>query len=838
MSNSTTDDAWRAWGERDPYYAVITDPKFRAGKLTEAAKQEFFESGRQSLGYVLSCCQAYLGATPAPGRALDFGCGVGRVALPMAERFAQVVGVDVSPAMLAEAARNAAAGGQSNLTWVGSDDALSAVTGQFDLVHSAITLQHIDVARGRRLFQRLVDLIAPGGFGAIQVTYGKTHFAQTFGQPDKPQHKQSVTRRLFSRSASFVRRPSGSDPEMQMNAYNLSELAFILHAGGIQRFHTEFSDHGGELGVFYFMQKPGSGSDRSAAGGQGADTSANAEPVRLVIWDLDETFWQGTLTEGSIQQVAANIQILKTLAERGIVSSICSKNDFERVKAVLEAEGLWDYFILPSIDWTPKGQRIQHLIEDAQLRPGSVLFIDDNPQNLHEARRLTPDLQIAGPEIIAHLLEDPRLKGKDDRGLTRLDQYKLLERRQRDANAAGVDKADFLRSSGIRVEIVHDIEAHIDRAVELINRTNQLNFTKVRLADDVEQARRELRALVADAQVQAGLIRVRDNYGDHGFCGIYVLAERRILHFAFSCRILGMGIESWVYQRLGSPYIHVVGEVLTDIHEQRDIDWINPVDAGDGQAVQHEFPFLIARGGCDLDAIAHYLQFVTPRMVGEFNVSRNGLDMRRDHSIFLRHALDGIQPEQLAVAERLGYTAEDFRSELLTTSQPGGVYLLSFIADLAYALYRHRETGLRIPFSVPGCSNHREDGRKSLVGTEMPGPVSILEHEFDYEGPIPMAQVRKTVSDLLDRLPAESHVFIVGANETLHDKEHRVTHTWDAACALNDTLRALAVGRPRVHILQFRDFIQSEDEVQNWSHFERLVYFRTATRLRELARSA
>ena len=84
--------------------------------------------------------------------------------------------------MLAEAARNAAAMGLTNLALVGSDVELSEVEGRFDLVHSAITLQHIDVDRGRRL----IELIAPGGFGAIQITYGKAHLPKTFGQPDEP----------------------------------------------------------------------------------------------------------------------------------------------------------------------------------------------------------------------------------------------------------------------------------------------------------------------------------------------------------------------------------------------------------------------------------------------------------------------------------------------------------------------------------------------------------------------------------------------------------------------------------------------------------------------------
>ena len=64
----------------------------------------------------------------------------------------------------------------------------------------------------------------------------------------------------------------------------------------------------------------------------------HAEPVRLVIWDLDETFWQGTLTEGGIQYDRTIHDIVVELARR-IVSSICSKNDFAAVKAILHREG-------------------------------------------------------------------------------------------------------------------------------------------------------------------------------------------------------------------------------------------------------------------------------------------------------------------------------------------------------------------------------------------------------------------------------------------------------------------------------------------------------------------
>src|SRR5262245_31678021 len=103
------------------------------------------------------------------------------------------------------------------------------------------------------------------------------------------------------------------------------------------------------------------------------------ERVRLVIWDLDETFWRGTLTEGGVEYLQAHHDIVVQLARRGVISSICSRNNHSQVEALLREAGLWDYFVFPSIDWTAKGPRLRALVEAVQLRPATVMFIDDNP---------------------------------------------------------------------------------------------------------------------------------------------------------------------------------------------------------------------------------------------------------------------------------------------------------------------------------------------------------------------------------------------------------------------------------------------------------------------------
>ena len=137
---------------------------------------------------------------------------------------------------------------------------------------------------------------------------------------------------------------------------------------------------------------------------KGATTFDFPEKIRLVIWDLDEVFWKGTLTEGGYLYSEEAHEIVVSLAERGIMSSICSKNDFETVRSILIDRGIWDYFVFPSIDWSSKGRRIKYIVNASQLRPETVLFIDDNPSNRGEAVSAVPGLNIADEKIIPTIL--------------------------------------------------------------------------------------------------------------------------------------------------------------------------------------------------------------------------------------------------------------------------------------------------------------------------------------------------------------------------------------------------------------------------------------------------
>ncbi len=562
------------------------------------------------------------------------------------------------------------------------------------------------------------------------------------------------------------------------------------------------------------------------------------EAVRLVVWDLDETFWKGTLSEGRVELIASHCELIKTLASRGIVSSICSKNDPEPVERVLKDAEMWEYFVLPSINWEPKGPRLKELIEDIQLRPASVMFIDDHHLNREEVRRLLPDMQVSDESIIARMGDMPAFCGKPDPQLTRLNQYKMLARRKTAAAAGAGNSIEFLRSCDIRVRIEHNILPHLNRAIELINRTNQLNYLKNRLPEDSSQAAVELTALLQRHDVHAGLVRVVDRYGDHGLCGIYIQKQSgQLLQFAFSCRILGMGVERWLYQRLGRPPLPVIGEVLTDpVNDATPVEWIRvaPVEEPSETPALERIGRVLARGGCDLNAVCHYFSVGAYEAHGEFNLHRDGCDARIDHSIFLRYAITGLSSGALEASHAVGYENSDFSTVLITPFVGATVWLLSFWTDTAYALYRHRGTGIMLPFMVPGWSDHRQDARKSFVADLPPGYIGsryaealqVLTDHFDFIGTISESLFKENLRIILEAAPSKASRFILGAKEERWDGVAKGRHRSAANRALNKWTREVTRYRRKVRFLNVRDFVNSESEVHDWGHFDRMIYFR------------
>ena len=315
----------------------------------------------------------------------------------------------------------------------------------------------------------------------------------------------------------------------------------------------------------------------------------------------------------------SRVDLVRTLNRRGIVNSVCSKNDPDRARTELERVGLWDELVFARIDWTPKGGRVAQIVADAQLRPEEVLFIDDLPLNREEVRHAVPGIQVADPEIIEGLLDRPQLAGKDDGQLTRLEQYRVLERKLVDRVAASGSNEAFLRSCDIRVGVFTDAESEADRLFELVNRTNQLNFTKRR------PDREAFDALLADTRRRTGYVRVRDRLRRLRDLRLLLPGPRRggavrlpvlLPDPQHGCRAVALRPTS------GRPSLAVVGEVAAspDGPPHGPVDWITrdegvfdaeALASGDRSAVGTGMAGrgrrVLMVGGCDLTTAEQFL---------------------------------------------------------------------------------------------------------------------------------------------------------------------------------------------------------------------------------------
>ena len=250
MPINNSDRDWEVFGKTDPYFAVLTAPEYH-GELSADARANFFDSGEKHIETMLSVIRERLDPSFAPVRALDFGCGVGRLLIPLATRCPDVTGVDVSPSMLAEARRNCDAAGATGVRLIQGDDELSGVSGLFDFIHTYIVMQHIPVERGERLVRKLAAMLAPDGVGMVHVTYrsGRTGFSNRL----RYWARLSVPGARWLAGLAHGR--ARTAPVMQMNEYSITRLLELLCNEGCREVHIRFSDHGGARGVLLFARK-------------------------------------------------------------------------------------------------------------------------------------------------------------------------------------------------------------------------------------------------------------------------------------------------------------------------------------------------------------------------------------------------------------------------------------------------------------------------------------------------------------------------------------------------------------------------------------------------------
>lgn len=156
---------WDAYATADPLWAVLSDPARRDRRWT---LDSFFETGVREISLALHRV-GQLGWSPGRRRALDFGCGVGRLTQALAAHFQRVVGVDVSPAMVAHAQALNRQGARVTYVQNGAADLAAFEDGAFDFVYSDIVLQHLPPDMALGYVREFFRVLAPGGVAMFQL---------------------------------------------------------------------------------------------------------------------------------------------------------------------------------------------------------------------------------------------------------------------------------------------------------------------------------------------------------------------------------------------------------------------------------------------------------------------------------------------------------------------------------------------------------------------------------------------------------------------------------------------------------------------------------------------
>lgn len=251
MYSSNTDKDWEQLGQTDPYYGVVTHDIFRCSNLTEENMGIFFRSGRDHVNAIIENVRTHIDSDFTIKKALDFGCGVGRLLIPLSDLAQVVTGIDVSESMLNEAKKNCEARSINNVILAKSNDTLSCLNGKYDFIYSFVVFQHIPVPRGEKIFKNLIDHLEDGGICV-------THF--TYGKESRAKRMMGLLKNHIPLVKNFVNTIKGrgfSTPQMQMNDYNLNRLfAIIQQRSHVSKLFIEYTNHDGTLGVIIYFMKP------------------------------------------------------------------------------------------------------------------------------------------------------------------------------------------------------------------------------------------------------------------------------------------------------------------------------------------------------------------------------------------------------------------------------------------------------------------------------------------------------------------------------------------------------------------------------------------------------
>jgi SAM-dependent methyltransferase len=213
---------WNELGKRDPLWAILSDPE-KINRQWDLG--EFFTTGEEQIAGVLRYVEA-LGLRPPRKRALDFGCGVGRLTQALCRHFEACCGVDIAPSMIALAQQYNRHGGRCTYFLNDADDLSLFGADSFDFVCTFLVLQHMRPEYSKSYLREFVRVLAPGGVLVFQLP-AEVKVPVLPGAETLP---ESAFRALLTPQQSAITAEAASYASVGVTVRNVSDVTWPVHA--------------------------------------------------------------------------------------------------------------------------------------------------------------------------------------------------------------------------------------------------------------------------------------------------------------------------------------------------------------------------------------------------------------------------------------------------------------------------------------------------------------------------------------------------------------------------------------------------------------------------------
>lgn len=289
------------------------------------------------------------------------------------------------------------------------------------------------------------------------------------------------------------------------------------------------------------------------------------QKIKAVVWDLDNTLWRGILTEDREVSVSEEVYtVVYELDRRGILQSICSKNDYEIAMEKLKEFRLDDMFLYPQISWNPKSEGITAIQQSINIGMDTIAFIDDQEFERDEVHFKCPEvLCMDASEIESILKMDafiPDHMTEDAKNRRHLYQNDIKRNQIRD-EFKGTEQ-EFLQMLDMKFTVNRVQKDDLARAEELTVRTHQLNATGVTYSyEELDKFSQDDNYLVLIAQLE-------DKYGDYGKIGLALVekdqAKWRLKLMLMSCRVMARGVGAVLLNYISSLAVRANVDLYAD----------------------------------------------------------------------------------------------------------------------------------------------------------------------------------------------------------------------------------------------------------------------------------